>query len=98
MVTLKIQKKDLKFVTFKEIRNNMCLKQMLGSVFFFFFLTFLLVSHQCFFSLLVKYGEVAAIVVLLVLVFCRRTEEESIPSLLSLSLSLTREISHFSLV
>ena len=35
MVTLKIQKKDLKFVTFKEIRNNMCLKQMLGSVFFF---------------------------------------------------------------
>jgi hypothetical protein len=54
------------------------------------------VSHQCFFSLLVKYGEVAAIVVLLVLVFCRRTEEESIPSLLSLSLSHKRNITFFS--
>lgn len=38
--------------------------------------TFLLVSHQCFFSLLVRLGEVTAIVALLVIAFVEEKDEE----------------------
>ena len=45
-------------------------------VWVFLCFTFLLVSHQCFFSLLVRLGEVTAIVALLVIAFVEEKDEE----------------------